>query len=345
MAERATFYTIADARYFPGLVALLDSLRLNGHDEELVVLDQGLTPAQRKRLAAHATVVELPGERHSHPALLKPYPAEFSPSGTVVLIDSDMLVTQPLSGPLADAAEGRIAVFSDHESSASRWFAEWEQEFELAAPPRRQRYVNAGFVAFSQDRWPDLLARWRRACELVPAERYGRMPRLLPRRAVLEGESLWAGDQDALNAILMSEVPPEAISVRPPHEQPDWLSEVELVDAQTLTCRYRGGETTILHFSLGPKPWESGGWRRASRNAYFELFPRVVLRQDAALRLEPKELPVWLRDDSRAHAARSALGVLWRGRDSAERIARASAHRLPSPLREPLLRLRNRLAG
>jgi len=344
MAEPATFYTIANARYFPGLVALLNSLRLNGHAEELVVLDQGLTPQQRERLAPHATLVELPGEQAAHPTLLKPYPAELSPSGIVVLIDSDMIVTRPLTGPLADAAEGRIAVFSDHESSASRWFAEWEQEFALAAPPRRQRYVNAGFVAVSQERWPEFLARWRRACELVPAERYGGLPRFLPRRTVLERESLWCGDQDALNAILMSEIAEEAVALRPLHEQPDWLGEVEVVDAQTLRCRYRGGETSILHFSLAPKPWEPSGWRRATRNAYIELFPRVVLADDVALRLAPEELPPWLRDDSRARAARSGLRALWRGRDSAERIARASAQRLPSPLREPMLRLRDRLA-
>jgi hypothetical protein len=343
MAERVTFYTIANARYFPGLAALLNTLRLNGHEEELVVLDEGLTPGQRQRLAPHATLVELPRERLSHPALLKPYPAELSPSGVVVLIDSDMIVTRPLTGPLAAAGDGRIAVYSDHESSASRWFAEWEREFDLAAPPRRQRYVNAGFVAFSQERWPEFLARWRRACELVPLERYGELPRFVPRRTVLEGESLWAGDQDALNAILMSEIPEDAIALQPAHEQPDWLAEVELEDAQTLTCRYRGGETAILHFSLAPKPWEPTGWRRVSRNAYIELFPRVVLADDVALRLEPAELPPWLRDDARARAARLSLDALWRGRDSAERIARASAQRLPPPLRDPVLRLRDRL--
>jgi len=345
MAERATFYTIANARYFPGLVALLNSLRLKGHEEELVVLDQGLTPEQRERLAPHATVVELPGEQLANPQVLKPYPAQLSPTGIVVVIDSDMIVTRPLAEPLADARAGRISVFSDHESSAARWFAEWERDFELAAPPRRQRYVNAGFVAFSQEQWPELLKRWRQACSLIPPDRYARLPKLLPRKTALERESFWCGDQDALNAILMSELPEEALALRPAHEQPDWLGETELVDPRTLTCRYRGGETSILHFSLAPKPWEPAGWRRATRNAYIELFPRVVLADDVALTLEPGELPPWLRDDTRGRAARSGLGALWRGRDSAERVARAGAQRLPEPVRAPLLRLRDRIAA
>ena len=47
MSAPATFYTVTDAEFFPGTVALLNSLRLVGHREPLVVLDNGLTPEQR----------------------------------------------------------------------------------------------------------------------------------------------------------------------------------------------------------------------------------------------------------------------------------------------------------
>ena len=102
----ATFYTIANARYFLGLVALLNSLRLKGHDEELVVLDEGLTPEQRERLEPHVTLVELPRERLSAtPCSPKPYPRPCSsPTGVVTLIDSDMIVTQPLAPAARPAA-------------------------------------------------------------------------------------------------------------------------------------------------------------------------------------------------------------------------------------------------
>jgi hypothetical protein len=141
----------------------------------------------------------------------------------------------------------------------------------------------------------------------------------------------------------MSEVPEDAVALRPLHEQPDWLADVELVDPQTLECRYLGGETLILHFSLGPKPWEPNGWRRVTRNAYVELLPRVLLAGDVALRLRPEELPRWLRDDAVAHGARHGLDGLWRGRDSLERVARGGAQRLPGPVRRQLLQLRDRL--
>ena len=341
---KTAFYTIATARYFPGLVALLNSLRLVGHDEELVVLDEGLTPDQRARLEPHATLVTLPSEGPRHPALLKAFPAILEPEGVVAIIDSDMIVTRSLDEALADARAGRIVVFRDHESSMHRWFAEWERDFELAAPPRHQVYVNAGFLAVSQEWWPDFLTRWWKACERIPSSHVAVLPRLLPRRTALARERLWCGDQDALNAILMSEVAADALAVRPDHEQPDWLTEAEVVDARTLESSYHDEPVSILHFSLGPKPWERNGWRRARRSPYVELLPRVLLADDVALRLEPDELPRWLRGDARANAALTALDRLWRSADGLERVGRAGAQRLPGRVRGPLLRLRDRIA-
>ena len=50
MRPDTTFFTVADERFFPGAVCLLNSLRLSGNDAELVILDAGLTDAQRRRL-------------------------------------------------------------------------------------------------------------------------------------------------------------------------------------------------------------------------------------------------------------------------------------------------------
>ena len=97
MGTEATFYTIADAGFFPGLVALLNSLRLTGNSGELVVLDRGLTTAQRGLLEGQVSLVELPEAPAGSPILLKPYPGVVGASGTIVLIDSDMIVTRSLA--------------------------------------------------------------------------------------------------------------------------------------------------------------------------------------------------------------------------------------------------------
>ena len=54
MPTDSTYYTIANAPFFPGLVALLNSLRLSGNAGELVVLDRGLEEEQRELLEPHA---------------------------------------------------------------------------------------------------------------------------------------------------------------------------------------------------------------------------------------------------------------------------------------------------
>ena len=82
----ATFYTVTDASFFPGTVALLNSLRLSGNREPLVALDVGLERGQRVRLARHATVVDLECELPR--PLFKAFPRAFAPSGVVVVVDS-----------------------------------------------------------------------------------------------------------------------------------------------------------------------------------------------------------------------------------------------------------------
>lgn len=221
-----TFYTISDERFFPGTVALLNSLRLTGNGAPLVVLDVGLSDTQRARLEQHATVVSLPAESPKQPTLFKAFPSFFDPRGVVVIIDSDMMVVRSLQDVIGRAAGGRICVFPD--PNAGRWFSSWETSFELKAPLRRQTYVNAGFVAFSMEHWPDLLARFWELCGQTgwplrspTGEAFSRFD--------MEDQPLWAGDQDALNALLMSEIPPDALGLLPTTQEvyPDKLMRHE----------------------------------------------------------------------------------------------------------------------
>jgi hypothetical protein len=290
----ATFFTVSDAGFFVGTLALLNSLRLSGNRGELVVVDRGLTEEQRSRLEAAAAVVAPPAEvAETHPLAGKPPADLLGASGIVVLIDSDMIVTRSLEPELEDARRGRLVVFPDHEVTRERRFEEWQALFELAAPPRPQRYVNAGFVAFSVDHWPAFLARWRHACEQIPRVEIMRDPR----------SPFYAADQDALNAILMSEVAPEQTAIGPEWQSvhPDGLVETDVLDERTLRCRLRGEETALLHFSLRPKLWEWRAVRRVHRDdAYLRLLPRVLFGSDVAVRARPREVPMWARPHGRA---------------------------------------------
>jgi hypothetical protein len=326
MGTEATFYTIADAGFFPGLVALLNSLRLTGNSGELVVLDRGLTASQRALVEEYVTLVELPEAPAGSPMLLKPYAHRLEPTGIVILVDSDMIVTRSLADIAALAADGRICAFPDPLPHRGRWFAEWEQTLELRAPLRRRTYLNAGFLAFSAGHWPDLLGRWWELCGRIPREQhFGRYE-----------QPFWAGDQDVLNAILSSEIPEEAIAELHADGEayPEDLLETVVVDERTLSCELRGRPTSILHYSLGPKAWERKALVRLRDDAYVRLLPRLLLGDDVALRLEPNSLPLWLRPGVRARA-------VVRGADLAHGGVRGAVHALPRPVRDRALALRN----
>jgi hypothetical protein len=297
------FFTISDARFFVGTAVMINSLRITGNPGDVVVVDTGLTDDQRRRLTAAATVVERPPDlRRQPPAFAKATADLYGSSGIVVAIDSDMIVTRSLGDLVAAAAAGKIVLFPDHEVSRSRRFGEWEAAFALAGPPRKQRYVNAGAFALSLDHWPALFARWRQACGRIPLNEIMRDAR----------SPFWAGDQDALNAVLMSEVAAEAQLVGDERQSvhPDGLRDVVVLDEQRLLCEHLGVAPAFLHFSLAPKAWEWSAWRRMRRDdAYVRLFPRVAFAADVPVRLRREEVPAWLRTGARRSLSLAALDL------------------------------------
>lgn len=284
----ATFFTITDSRFAPATMAMCNSLRLVGHAEPMVILDVGLARHQRATLEPEATLVPFDRSLAVNPTLFKAFARLVKPRGVVAIIDSDQIVTGSLAEILGLAADGAICAFPDPE--AERWFESWATVFELKAPLRREPYVNAGFIAFSVARWPSLLDRWWDLCKGIWHE-----PTLYERRQ--DGPTA-QGDQDALNALLMSEVPAGSVLLLDPARAPaaDGLaSGVEVVDAHTLRCRYRGIETAMLHSAGKRKPWIARDWAYLRRNAYVRLLRRLLTGNDVALRPASGDLPIWLR--------------------------------------------------
>jgi hypothetical protein len=299
-----TFYTIGDERFFLGIVGLINSLRLTGHRYKLVLLDCGLTQSQRDLLRPHCSMVERSRQLVSNPTMYKPYHYLLKPKGIVVIIDSDMIVTRSLEGILSLAKNGKICVFPDPENS--RWFSDWDELFGLSNELRRQVYVNAGFLAFSTLYWPSLPERWWQCCEKIQSH-----PTIA--EGVIDGPSAQA-DQDALNALLMSEFPQEALAIQPQDEEVFHrknFSKVKVVDGKTLACSYRGHATTLLHSCGSPKPWEKRGWRTVRRNnAYLRLLHRLLVGKDLPINVPLDQLPLWLRPDIRGQLCMYGLDIL-----------------------------------
>lgn len=336
-ARSVTAFTLADSAYFVGVVALLNSLRLTGHDCELVVLDCGLAEEERRRLGGHATIVPLPPELAARTTLAKPYARELAPAeGVLLWLDADILVTGSLEPVIGAAREGRVCAYPvDHPGQLRRRFPEWVELLGLTAPLRAQEYVNDGFLALGLPRHRALLDRWWETCLRIPAG------------SVFGGDiesPLWAGDQDAMNALLMSEVPagdllvlPEAEAVFPPDAE-----DARVVDRERLRCEHRGQAVRIVHYSWVPKPWAPMAWRRTRRplaDVYRRLLPRVLFGDDVELRLEPREVPPSLRPGITGRAGRAGIAVARPVRRAAAQASRV----LPRRARERLVALRDRL--
>jgi hypothetical protein len=288
MTQGVRFFTLADSRYFPGVVALVNSLRLQGHHDPITVLDLGLSPDQRQRLSNECEFVTPPTELARHPWLLEPYACMAAPAETVIYIDADVIVTRPLDALIASAREGKVCVFANLPDD--RWFPEWETIFAVAAP-RRQTYVNAGFLAFSTASFPNLLARWWACCD-----------RVLEQPTVFDGAKTSSpaaySSQDALNALLMSEIDSASIEFQPISAEaqgPEQLAEAEVVDLHSLACRFDGAPTTLLHAWGTPKPWQREAARTLRRSAYLSCLRRLLIGEDLAVSFPADEAPLWLR--------------------------------------------------
>jgi len=206
----------------------------------------------------------------------------------VVYLDADIIVTRPLHDLIARARSGSIVVFPDEQPD--RWFAEWQEIFDLPHPPRHQVYVNAGFLAVSTERHPTLLDEWGRCCEAI----IGRPTVRDDRKNVLTPVGL--SSQDALNALFMSAIPEAALDVQPfgAEVQKPQLRLARVHDTRTLECTFDGRPVTLLHHWGIRKPWNTTV-RGYTVNAYSTCLRRLLVANDVAVPVDPREVPRWLR--------------------------------------------------
>jgi hypothetical protein len=325
VAVPVTYFTVSNQSYFLGTVALLNSLHVTGNTDPVVVLDAGLLPEGRAALERHATVVSMPEDR-GNPVLLKPFPYVLGATGVILVIDSDIIVTSSLAPPIDLARQGKICLCPAWVDAArTRWFAEWESTLQLRAPLRREDWLHDGFVLFDTTHWPDLLERWWEVCSLVPAD-----------EIFAASTPFNAGDADAINALLMSEVPREAVAELA-HGDEVYAGEVTSVNLETLECSVDERPARFIHVPDRPKPWERSGWSRRGSGVYLRLMRRLFFSADVPIRLEPEQVPLWLRPGAMGRATLSTLvGVT--------KAAVPIAEHIPDGANERLRRMRRKIA-
>jgi hypothetical protein len=286
-ASRAIYF-IADRRYFLGAVALVNSLRLVGQLEPIVMLDCGLTAGQRRLLEQEVTVVE--ASRFDHvalPFLLRAKAPLHSPAETMVLLDADVIVTRPLELLFSLAETGRVVAFED--ALPERYCPAWRQKLGLITL-RRQPYVNAGCLALSGESGLELLRR---------------LDGFLPQTDV--SRSFWGEgdgdpdepffflDQDVVNGLMAGSFDRSDVVALPHRLAPHPPFSGLVCDEGSARCRYPDGEEPflepfLLHHVIR-KPWLDP----TPANPYTTLFVRLLLESDLPIRLTPRDLPLHLR--------------------------------------------------
>jgi hypothetical protein len=292
VADRC-FYTVADSAYFLGAVALVNSLRLTGHADRVLVLDCGLGPEQRALLEPEADLVPAPAG--PHPWFLKWLAALERPAEAMILLDSDIVVVRSLEAIAEQAAEGRAVAFVD--LNPERYQEEWAEL--VGRPVERRPYVNSGFLAVGGATGVRLLERLHEA-----QQRVSRNAVAAPDGSVRRPFKY--PDQDVLNAVLASELAADEVEVlerRLGAAQP--FARLRLGDVRALDCRYPDGERPYLLHHLYAKPWLA----LTPTNPYTRLLPRLLLGEDVAVRPAARDVPLRLRPGSLGELARDALVV------------------------------------
>jgi hypothetical protein len=287
------FYCVADERYFEGAVGLVNSLRLLGHDEPVILLDCGLTAAQRDLLAPQVTLVSTSDQ--APPWLLKTVAPLDRPAEVMVLLDADIIVTRPLAPLIETASEGRLVAF---ENSNQRFFPEWGELLDLS-PPRRQPYLGSGAICVSRSLGSHVL-------ELV-ADRQAAIDFDLTywRRNVSDYPFLY-GDQDVFNAILATRVDSDAILSLEQRLAPvPPFGGLRVVDEGSLRCVYDDGLEPYLVHHHAVKPW----LEPTHHGVYSRLLRRLLVGSELAVTVPEREIALRMRTGLLAYAERMRVNA------------------------------------
>jgi hypothetical protein len=279
--------------YFLGVVGMINSLRLLGHQEPIFLLDCGLSPRQRELLRPHVTLV--PGPRDVPPYVLKTIAPLRHPAEVMVLIDADIVATRSLADLIAHASEGRVVAT---QNDTDRFVPAWGQLLGLG-PVRRQPYVSSGLVFLGPGVGEQVLTLMASLIDRVELD-------LTFDQRNDPSYPFFYMEQDVLNGILASRVERERVVALPHRLVPNPpFAGLRRPDEATLRCAYRDGTEPYALHHFAVKPW----LEPARHGAYSRLLRRLLTGADVPMRVSEEELPLRLRSGARAWLDRKRVDL------------------------------------
>jgi hypothetical protein len=308
---RAAFYCVSDERYFPGAVAMINSLRLLGHAEPIYVVDCGLHADQRELLAGEAKI--LAAKDDSPPVLQKTHAPLRHPAEVAILIDADLIVTRSLEGLIDRASTGKVLAVDDGQD---RFFPEWGKL--TGGTAHRRPYVSSCLTLLGGPvgrRVVETMDGAQRRADIGRTPYSGSAPDFVSYADSYERNPYYFADQDVLNAVLVTDVDPDDVDVLDRRDVAILpFDGLRVVAPEALHCVYEdGSEPYAVHHLMLEKPW----LRRTGENTvYTQLLRRLLSGNDLALRVPSAWIPSWLRPGPLGSASRklttAGQGLRWR---------------------------------
>ncbi len=288
------FYCVVDSRHFWGLVALVNSLRLVGHDEPVYVLDCGLATWQQHALSQDAEVVITAAEAGIHPLLGKTVLPLRRPSAVMVVVDVDVIVTGRLDALVAAAVEKPLLFPNDQ---TARFHTGWAKLGY--GPPVKHLYVASGQFVLPLGSSLGFLQTWSEGLGRFAAE-----PALGARALSPEDDAFYYPDMDVLNAMIGTALPLDSYALADASTVAYWpFRGLRVLDPERLEVEASDGtRPTLLHHILD-KPWNTP----VAPNAYSSLMIRLLCDSDLSIRLPAARIPCALRRGIGAAARRHAI--------------------------------------
>jgi len=302
--EPLAFYCVCDRNHFLGLVGLINSLRIVGHNEPVYVLDCGLTEAQREVIEENAVVVTMAPD--TSPVMLKHVLPISRPAEVMVLVDVDVIFTRRLSEIVEQARQLQKPVLFLNDVT-DRFHPAWES-LGFGAPVPHP-YFNSGMLilpAAPARAFLKLFEQGQRRLDAglvapayagTQASVRGQMPR--------PEDPFYFPDQDVLNAMIGTAIQLGSVSVAAEGAVSYWpFPGVRVTDTDRLECRYQdGSQPFILHHIL-TKPWNGV----VAPSVYTKLLTRLLCGPDLRIRVTTS-LPMALRVGWTSPLARQTLRI------------------------------------
>jgi hypothetical protein len=318
------FYTVCNAAHYPGVVALLDSLRMLGEEAPFFVVDCGLEPEQREAISPHATIVPQAGSLH--PALQKAVAPMAYPAEVMVVLDADVILNRPLTPLYEQVESGKIVAFD--ERIPTRFFPEWS-ELGVGAPVRAP-YVTSGHFLLSATTAAEFFPLF------VELQKKLDISKTFFSSSPIEGPETnpyFYADQDIFNAILCTRY--DGLVVRLDHSCWSYppFDGLRFRGLEAPFCSYADGSAPYLLHHFFQKPWLVP----LGPSVYSDLFTMLTSNPNARLRLGRGDVPLRLRDspfaslDRRLASTRAASRRLLRGRLGIRPRIERQLSRLRSP--------------